>query len=435
MGLFAADRDLEGVTVETGDVLGRDGRVLVPGPALHSFDTRGVDWTGRDFRRNLAVAKGNVQALWLGVPVPANAAAGEYETTVTVGARGLAPKAVPAVLRVSGTPIPAGGDDEPERLARLRWLDSRLAQDDCLVPPYTPVVAKGRTLSVLGRSVELDPSSFPRSIRSRFTPEVTSAAGPPRELLAAAVALVVEGPDGARLPWTHDGPKVMKQAEGAAEWQATSRAGALTAAVHGRIEFDGTIEYEVALKADAAVVLGDIRLELPLRPDVARYAMGLGWKGGTRPDRLDWTWDVAKKNQDAAWIGDVNAGVQFTLKDDRYERPLNTNFYLQKPLVLPASWGNGGKGTCRLGEGGGAYLVRCGSGARRMEEGETQRFDFRLTLTPFKPLDTDGQWRTRFYHRYAPLDEIAATGANVVNVHHATPINPWINYPFLAPRR
>ena len=182
------------------------------------------------------------------MPVPPDAAPGDYEATVTVGARGVTSKAVRLGLRVAGTPLPAGGDDEPERLSRLRWLDSRLAQDDGLVPPYTPVVAKGRTLSILGRTVELDASGFPRSIRSRFTPEVTSAAGPPREILAAAVALVVEGEDGARLTWTHDGPKVTKQAEGAAEWQATSRAGSLTAAVHGRIEFDGTIEYEVALR-------------------------------------------------------------------------------------------------------------------------------------------------------------------------------------------
>ena len=32
------------------------------------------------------------------------------------------------------------------------------------------------------------------------------------------------------------------------------------------------------------------------------------------------------------------------------------------------------------------------------------------------------------------MDTIAATGATVVNVHHATPINPWINYPFIAHR-
>jgi hypothetical protein len=247
------------------------------------------------------------------------------------------------------------------------------------------------------------------------------------------VRLVVEAPDGATVPWTHGGPRLTKQAEGAAEWDATSRAGALVAGVHGRIEFDGTVEYTVALEAEDAVELRDVRVELPLRDDAIRYAMGLGWKGGRRPDRLEWTWDVAKKNQDSVWVGDVGAGIQLTMKDDRYERPLNTNFYLSKPLVLPASWGNGGKGGCRLGEDGGAYLVRCGSGPRRMEKGETQRYDFRLALTPFKPVDTDAQWRTRFYHRYAPLDEIQATGANVVNVHHATPINPWINYPFLRP--
>lgn len=434
IGLYAADRDLEGVTVVTGDLRGRDGRVLTPAAALHSFGTRGVDWMGRDFRRDLKVPRGAVQALWIGVPVPASAVAGEYEARVRVGARGVPEQEVRLILRVAGPPIAASGDDEPERLSRLRWLDSRLAQDDGLVPPYRAVVAKGRTLQVLGRTVELDASGFPRSLQSRFTPGVTSASGPPRELLAASVALIVEGPDSVPRSWAHDGPRIVKRAEGAVEWQAASRAGALRASVRGRLELDGTMEYEVALRADEVVDLHDVRLELPLRDDAARYAMGLGWKGGRRPDRLEWTWDVAKKNQDAVWVGDVNAGVQLTLKDDRYERPLNTNFYLSKPLVLPASWGNGGKGGCRLGGEGGLYLVRCGSGPRRMEKGETQRYDFRLALTPFKPIDTDAQWGTRFFHRYAPLEEIQAAGANVVNVHHATPINPWINYPFLRPR-
>ena len=433
VGLFAVDRDLDAVTVETGDVRGRDGRVLVAGSAVHSFDTRGVDWRGRDFVRPLTVQPGRVQPLWLGVPLPADAPAGEYEERVTVAARGLLARTATFRLHVAGSPMPSGGDDDPQRLSRLRWLDSRLAEDDGLVPPYTALRASGRTLSVLGRSLELDASGFPRSLRSRFTPDVTSAAGPPRELLAAPVRLVAVDANGAALPWTHEGPRVAAPAEGAVEWRAESRAGVLAAAVHGRLEFDGTVEYEVSLTASEAVDLGDVILELPARAEAARYAMGLGWKGGRRPDRLEWAWDVAKKNQDSVWVGDVAAGIQLALKDDRYERPLNTNFYLSKPLVLPASWGNDGKGYCRLGPDGGAYVVRCGSGPRRMAKGETQRYDFRLTLTPFKPIDTDRQWSTRFYHRYAPLDEIAAAGANVVNVHHATPINPWINYPFLRP--
>jgi len=114
-------------------------------------------------------------------------------------------------------------------------------------------------------------------------------------------------------------------------------------------------------------------------------------------------------------------------------RPLNTNFYTLKPLVMPRSWENGGKGGCRLSESApSAFLVRCFSGDRAMAAGETLHFNFRLLLTPFKPLDTDLQWRTRFYHRYRPLGEIEATGANTVNVHHATPVNPWINYPFFT---
>ena len=101
----------------------------------------------------------------------------------------------------------------------------------------------------------------------------------------------------------------------------------------GGIKFDGTIEYEVALKADDALDLGDVRLEIPYVPAAATYMMGLGRKGGVRPPSLDWAWDVATKNQDGAWLGGVNAGMAFSLRGDHYVRPLNTNFYLQKPLA------------------------------------------------------------------------------------------------------
>ncbi len=68
-------------------------------------------------------------------------------------------------------------------------------------------------------------------------------------------------------------------------------------------------------------------------------------------------------------------------------------------------------------------------------EGEVQRFDFRLLLTPFQPLDTKAQFATRYFHAYKPVAEAAATGANTLNIHHANEINPYINYPFLRARR
>ena len=72
--------------------------------------------------------------------------------------------------------------------------------------------------------------------------------------------------------------------------------------------------------------------------------MGMNLKGGKRPASYDWKWDVTR-NQDAAWLGDVNGGIQFTLKDDQsYVRPLNTNFYQQKPLVHARVLGQPGPG-------------------------------------------------------------------------------------------
>ena len=113
---------------------------------------------------------------------------------------------------------------------------------------------------------------------------------------------------------------------------------------------------------------------------------------------------------------------------------MNTNFYLRKPLVLPTSWWNQGKGGCTIEElGEDTVCIRFFSGEREMKAGEELYYNFSLLVTPFRPLDTSKQWNTRFYHRYNPLDEIKAEGANTVNVHHATDINPFINYPFLRP--
>ena len=257
--------------------------------------------------------------------------------------------AVPVALTITVAPdtIRNGGADEPWRLARLTWLDSRLDEDHGIVPPYIPVSRRGDTLGVLGRQMALGADGMPTAIRSFFPIEMTSIGSVPRELLAGPLRLVAEDADGRELAWRSTGLRVVEHDTGMIVWQSEGEAGPLRMAVRGSLEFDGNAEFAVALSATSAVSLRDIRLEIPLRPDAVRYAMGLGLKGGRRPDSLDWKWDV-KHNQDGAWLGDVNVGLQFSLRDDHYSRPLNTNFYLSKPLVMPASWANGGRGGCRF---------------------------------------------------------------------------------------
>ena len=91
------------------------------------------------------------------------------------------------------------------------------------------------------------------------------------------------------------------------------------------MEFDGCVEFEAVVTAAEPTALSDLVLDLPLKKGAARYMLGLGRLGGVRPQSFQWAWD-ASRNQDALWLGDVNAGVQLSLSDVNYDRPLNTQF-------------------------------------------------------------------------------------------------------------
>lgn len=212
----------------------------------------------------------------------------------------------------------------------------------------------------------------------------------------------------------------------------SGRAGDVRLRVDGELEADGCVTYRLELGADHDVELADVVLRLPVRIEVARCLMGLGLEGGQCPDRLDWTWDVTRHNQDALWVGDVDAGIQLSLHDERYERPLNTNYYREKPLVEPRSWANEGRGGVRLRTAAGSRTVEAFGGPRRLAAGKTLRYDLRLMLTPFRPIAPRRQLSERYFHAYATPAEVTEYGANVVNLHHATPVNPYINDPLLA---
>lgn len=428
---FWALRPVADISVAFADLAGPNGAVI-PASSFESFNTGGVDWQGRRFAKRVAVDSGKVQALWCGVMIPETTAPGAYTGSVTLTAAGIS-TTLPIHLSVSPTVIADHGDDDPWRLSRLRWLNSTLDLDTTLVPPYTPVVVRGNTVSVLGRTVALAAGGLPAQVRSWFTPEMTSVGRRPRALLAEPITLTALDSAGRMEAWTHGALHFTRKMPGAAAWEVKSSSGALSLLTRAQMEFDGNIEYTIALTTSKPTALSDVRLDVPYRRSVAKYLMGMGEKGGLAPDRYDWKWDV-KKNQDAVWIGDVNAGMQVSLKDQHYVRPLNTNFYQLRPLVMPESWDNGGKGRCHFGgDGPVAYRMRCTSGSRTLAPGDTVWFNLRLLITPFHPIDPKAQFSTRFYHAYVPIQQVVDSGANVVNVHHATDINPFINYPFLRP--
>jgi len=435
IGVYAVRSDLKQIRVASTGFKDPAGQSVIPPEVLCCFNLGGVDWTGKTFQKELSIAQGKVQALWLGIQVPEAILPGEYTAEVSVCADGAATEVLMITLNIRPELAADHGDHEPELLSRLRWLDSTIALDDEVVAPFTPIQADGNAFQILGRAVEIGTDGFPKRMQSFFAPEMTHIQKNPRDILTGQVALFIEDAAGERFPWQWDEQaRVTRQAPGLVAWRASGRAGPVTLALQAELEFDGNLEYTLSLRAVEPAQLGNIRLVLPFSRDVARYMLGLGFQGGYRPASYAWKWDVSHKNQDSLWLGDVNAGLQVTLKDDHYSRPLNTNFYTLKPLISPESWDNHGQGGIRFSEQADqTVLVECSSGPRFIKYGETLCYHFRLSLTPYKPIDPNAQWFTRYYHRYSPVAEIAASGANTINVHHANGINPFINYPFLRP--
>ncbi len=432
IGLWAARKEIADVELHFGDLSNATHGTTLPARALRCINTGGTDWTGVSFKKPCPVPKGRVQPLWIGIDVPADAAPGFYRGTVTVAPRGAQPQRVKFELEILEQILDDHGDGEPWRLSRLRWLDSTLALDDGLTKPFTPLRIEGNTIHCLGRTVTLGANGLPASVASRIAPEGTHLVDRAQELLAGQIAFLGETGDGAVSAWRVSPMRFTRREPGVVTWESSWRGRATAVRCKGRMECDGCLEFELVLTASSRTAVEDLRLEIPMRASVARYLMGLGVKGGRRRGDLEWRWDPAR-NQDGVWIGDVHAGLQCSFRDERYERPLNTNFYLSKPLVMPRSWGNDGKGgiTVRERSDRGRVTITSYSGPRRLDPGDTLHFNFRLLITPFKPIDTRAQWGTRFYHATRDLGEVARCGANTINNHHGTDINPYINYPFL----
>jgi hypothetical protein len=429
LGVYAL-QDLQNVTVHFTDLKNEKGNTI-SSKNITCINTDGVKYDGTIYSNTVDVAKGIVQSLWCGVDIAQTAVPGNYTGKATISSGGNT-KEILLQLKVGEGITKNGGIDKPETMTRLKWLNSTMAQENTVIAPYTPLTVTDTVISMLGRKLFLNQSGFPAQMQTFFTPEMTSIGTTPNNVFTEPVHFHFYDMEHKQsMQWNTNGIHFIKKEPGTVTWQSTSTSASLQMDVHASLEFDGFLAYTVKFTALQDVAFSDISFHLPMQPDAAKYMMGLGLKGGARPDTVQWKWDVGNKNQDGAWIGNVNAGVQFSLRDEKYSRPLNTNFYLQKPLVSPASWDNNSKGGIDIYKKGTAVVVNAYSGARTMKKGEVIYYNFNLLITPFHPINTDFQWSSKFYHRYKEIDTIVATGATIINIHHATPINPYINYPFI----
>jgi len=393
------------------------------------FNCGGINEKGEAFEIEVSVPAETVQPLWIGVEIPVEQPAGAYSGDVTVSTANRGAKTVHVSVNVQGARAANHGFDSPELMTRLAWLNSTVGTDpDFVIEPFQPVRIDGRSIAILGRAVELGASGLPDRLLSYFSPELTHLVETPEDVLARPIELkvVVAG----RTEQMQPSPYEIRQvARGRAEWSTQNISERVAVKVEGALEYDGMLDYDMTVQALQDIEVDDISLSISLLSDAARYMLGLGFRGGKRPQQVDWKWRI-ENHQEGVWLGGVHKGLQYVLRDDAYVRPLNTNFYQAQPLRMPASWFNDGRGGIRIETAADEVTAFNYSGLRHMAAGDTLKFNIRFLLTPFKPIDTGTHFQTRFVHRYVPVDSVVAWGGTVVNIHHANEINPYINYPF-----
>ena len=167
----------------------------------------------------------------------------------------------------------------------------------------------------------------------------------PIVVLSGPITLLVIDASGLGRAWTPAaaGPRIAQPGPGAVVWEAESSKADFLMHVEARMEFDGFVDFKLDVAAGATSRSTTFGWKSRWCPEAARYMMGLGFKGG-------------------AAAGEVRMGLgpeeepgfpldrrrqrrtPGRLRAENYSRPLNTNFYLSKPLNLPPSWWNEGRG-------------------------------------------------------------------------------------------
>lgn len=412
LAIIASHSSLQDIKLVFSDLDdGTGDRILAK--AFTCYNTDGIDINGKPFTLKVNVKEGMVQPLWVGIDIPGNAKPGQYKGSVTVKSLNHPDQEIILALTIDKEYIADRGDGETWRHSRLRWLNSTMGIDDEAVYPYTPMVVEGTRLSTLGHVVQINNSGLPENIKCWGN-----------DLLAAPMQFVIEANNTHEVLIPGD-LRFTGKKNGIVSWECSADNDRFTLTCTASMEFDGHLTYRFNVICKQNTIVQDIRLELPLRKENATYMMGMGRLGGLTPGHHISRWI---KTEDSFWIGSMKAGIQCELRGGSYNGPL-LNLY--QPNLPSSSWARS-YGGFRIDTKGDIVTASAYSGYRPMTPGQSQTFDFALLLTPVKKLDTKSQFATRYIHSTEPSPEQVVNGGKILHVHHATPYNPYINYPFIA---
>ncbi|MGZ3754406.1 MAG: glycoside hydrolase domain-containing protein [Mucilaginibacter sp.] len=431
IGVYAAQAALHNMSTYFSALKNNNGIAIKD---VTCFNTEGVAFTGKDYKKTVNVAKGHVQPLWFGIQIPDDAI-GTYKGVVQIKPEGLPLTVVSVTINVEGNKIANRGYDHETNLSRLAWLNSRIGLDNDITTGFQQLDRTDNLIRISGRSIRLSPEGLPQDIETFFDHNNAYILPKGEPILAKQLKFIVER-DGKPLVFTAGATTFTDEFPGGTRWATLLKNPDVTVTVHGNAQFDGFIGYTMDVTPLKDMKVGDIRLEMLMDKDKSQYMMGLDKEGGYRPDTWKWKWDVINKDQDEVWMGGVNGGLKIKFKGANYHRQLVNIYYSFGPLKEPESWGNGTKGGININTVSNGTLLNAYSGERLLRKGETYHFNFDLLVTPFKTINKNVQFGDRYYHTDIDttqhfISTALQHGANIINIHHKKDIYPFLDYPYM----
>jgi hypothetical protein len=433
IGVWAFNEPVHDINVLFSDLKRKDG-ISIPAGKMTCFNEGGIDVQGNPFSKIVNISSGRVQALWIGIDL-SDVKEGTYEGKVYAVSEGNM-QAIPVQLEVTGEEVTNHGFNEGKRLSRMAWLNTTIGLDNEITKGFYEITREANRIKILGRTITIAPTGLPAEITTFFEPSNQFLVSSGEAVINHPFRFIIEKENGEMMQLEPGELEFTDRSPSHLSWQVINRCDECELVCSGRMEYEGYMDYQLALRSKETLKVKDIRLEIPVNKDKAKYMMGLNHDGGLRTPQWEWKWDTTK-NQDMLWIGDVNGGLRFKWKAENYVRPLINIYYSFGPLFLPPSWGNGGKGGVNVLDKDNDVLVSAYSGPRELKTGEVLNYDFELLITPFKTINKNIKYGDRYFHgggtRVASrkVDMAEKTGANILNIHHAEDIYPFINYPYL----
>lgn len=433
LGVWALTNGINDLRAELSGLNAKGGGMSIPVDRMTCFNNGGINQFGNRFAKEVNIPAGRVQALWIGIDLE-GIPAGTYSGEVSLVTRDLKQN-IPISLKVKGEEVVNHGYNEGWRLSRLNWLNSTTGIDDNITQGFEPVEMEGNRMIILGRDMTVSDNGLPSSITSFFKNSNRELDTIGEPVISKPFRFLIEKENGDMVR-LQPGDLVIEEKTGSmVKWSVLNTSEDYNLKCTGQLEYDGFADFKLELLAKNHVTPKDIRLEFSMAKDRAEYMMGLGHEGGTRTPDWQWKWDTTK-HQDKLWIGSVNGGLRIKWKAENYVRPLINVYYGFNPLKLPTSWGNKGKGGVNVTQKGDEVKIIAYSGSREMDPGDMLHFDFELLITPFKLLKKEKKYGDRYYHGGGTntthkIENAKKTGANILNIHHAEDVYPFINYPYL----